>query len=93
MKPVTVVKRSAQATSQVVAGEAILIHLDSGTYYSLDPVGTAFWEMLDGRQTIADHATVIADTHGVDRAMVVEDLIELAVNMAEQRVVEEVEPA
>jgi hypothetical protein len=55
-----VLQRSTRAAFQVVAGEAILIHLDSGTYFSLNKVGTEFWEMLDGRKTIHEHAQAIA---------------------------------
>lgn len=89
MKPLTVLKRSDQATAQVVAGEAILIHLASGTYYSLNAIGTEFWEMLDGQRTIADCAQRIADTYDVDRAMVVADLIELAVELTAEALLEE----
>ena len=57
----TILQRSENAAFEVVAGEAILIRLDTGTYFSLNKVGTEFWEMLDGRQSISDHAAVIAE--------------------------------
>jgi hypothetical protein len=71
-------KRGAKATFQVVAEEAILIHMDTGTYYSLNKVGTEFWNMLDGEKTIAEHAAVLAAKYDVDEAMVINDLLELA---------------
>lgn len=75
-------QRSENAAFEVVAGEAILIRLDTGTYFSLNKVGTEFWEMLDGRQSISDHAAVIAEKYDVDTAMVTADLLELAGKMA-----------
>lgn len=45
----SVLMRATHATHQVVAGEAILIHLNSGQYYSLNQTGTWLWEHLDGR--------------------------------------------
>jgi hypothetical protein len=77
----TVLKRSDNAAFEVVAGEAILIRLDTGTYFSLNKIGTEFWEMLDGEQSIADHAAVIARKYEVDTAMVLADLLELAGKM------------
>ena len=82
MHETTVLKRSDNAAFEVVAGEAILIRLDTGTYFSLNKIGTEFWEMLDGEQSIGDHAAVIAKRYEVDTAMVLADLLELAGKMA-----------
>jgi hypothetical protein len=59
----TILRRSDNVTFQTVAGEAILIRMDTGTYFSLNPVGTDFWELLDGRTTIAEHAAAIASRY------------------------------
>lgn len=82
MDETSVLKRSDNAAFEVVADEAILIRLDTGTYFSLNKVGTEFWEMLDGRQSISDHAAVIAEKYDVDTGMVTADLLELAGKMA-----------
>ena len=60
MDATTKLKRSDNVTFQNVAGEAILIRLDTGTYFSLNKAGTEFWEMLDGQQTIEQHAAALA---------------------------------
>lgn len=88
MSPDTVLNRSAQATFQIVADEAILIHLDTGTYYSLNRVGTEFWQMLDGEQTIRQQAERIAEQYDVDPDMVAEDLIELGQELVDENLVE-----
>jgi hypothetical protein len=82
-----VLKRSENAAFEVVAGEAILIRLDTGTYFSLNKIGTEFWEMLDGEQSIGDHAAVIAKRYEVDTPMVLADLLELAGKMADDDLV------
>jgi hypothetical protein len=56
----TILIRSDNATFQIVEGEAILIRMDTGNYYSLNKVATTFWEMLDGELTIAGLASTIA---------------------------------
>ncbi len=87
MTPETILTRSPKATYEVVAGEAILIHLDTGAYFSLNAIGTEFWQMLDGQQTIRDHATTLANKYAVDVPMVVADLLELADKMAPEDLV------
>ena len=74
----TRLQRGSQATFQVVAEEAVLIHMHSGTYYSLNRVGTEFWNMLDGQQSIQQLAATLAQKYNVDEAMVAADLLELA---------------
>lgn len=87
MDGTTVLKRSDNAAFEVVAGEAILIRLDTGTYFSLNKVGTEFWEMLDGEQSIRDHAATLAGQYSVETSMVEADLLELAGKMADDDLV------
>jgi hypothetical protein len=32
----------------------VLLHLDSGAYHGINPVGLAIWELVDGDRTVAD---------------------------------------
>jgi hypothetical protein len=84
----TTLSRSEQVTHQIVAEEAILINLTTGTYFSLNKIGTEFWEMLDGQQTIQQHAETLAKKYSVEVAMVASDLLELADKMAIDHLVE-----
>jgi hypothetical protein len=84
----TIIRRSDKTTFQSVAGEAILIRMDTGTYFSLNKVGTQFWEMLDGQQSIGEQAALIAGSYQVDPAIVTADLLELAAKMADEALVE-----
>jgi hypothetical protein len=86
----TRLRRNTNTTFQVVADEAILIHLNTGAYFSLNKVGTEFWQMLDGAQTIGQHAEIIARKYEVDTATVAADLLELAEKMAADNLVDQV---
>ena len=80
-------QRSGDASYQVVAGEAIVIHLKTGVYYSLNEVGTAFWDLMDGRLSIADCAQRISDLLVDDRpplAVIVADLSEIGVKLVNE---------
>ena len=87
----TVLRQSENVTFETVAEEAILIRLDTGTYFSLNRIGTEFWEMIDGAHTVAEHATTIAQKYDVDPQMVTGDLLELAEEMYGEDLVEVVE--
>jgi len=41
-------KHSEAVIYRVVDGEAILLNLDNGYYYSLNPLGSEVWAMCDG---------------------------------------------
>jgi hypothetical protein len=70
--------RSSAATHQKVGEEAILINLNTGSYYSLNDTGTMFWELIDGQRTIADCAQLIAQEYDAEAGEVEADLLELA---------------
>ena len=78
MDPSTRLQRSPNATFQVVADEAILIHLQTGVYYSLNEVGTVFWQMLDGQRSLQDCAAQIAADYDAPQETILSDLNELA---------------
>ena len=84
-------QRSVSATYQTVAGEAILVDINSGSYYTLNETGTWVWENLDGQRTIGLLAQELAQLSDipdqVDR--VEQDLIELLGQLAEERLVVE----
>jgi len=85
-------QRSPNASYEVVAGEAIVINLKTGVYYSLNEVGTAFWNLLDGARTVADCAQQIAELISEDRpplAVIVADLIEVGEKLAQEKLVKE----
>jgi len=80
----TRLRHSPDATFQEVAGEAILIHLQSGVYYSLNDVGTAFWNLLDGQRTIDACAQTIAAEYSAPPELVLADLLELAADLSKE---------
>jgi hypothetical protein len=83
----TKLARSPDASYQVVAGEAILIHLKTGVYYSLNEVGTAFWNLLDGTRTIGDCAQAIAELIVEDKPllnMIESDLLEISQKLTKE---------
>jgi hypothetical protein len=49
----TVTRNPNVVARDLTEGEgAVLLHLDSGQYHSINPVGQAIWELLDGQRTV-----------------------------------------
>ena len=58
----TVNKNANVVVRDLAEGEgAVLLHLDSGEYYSVNPVGQAIWELLDGKRTVGEITTALRD--------------------------------
>jgi Coenzyme PQQ synthesis protein D (PqqD) len=83
----TRLQHSPNATFQVVAEEAILIHLHTGVYYSLNDVGTSFWNLMDGQHTVGQCAEAIAVEYNAPPEVVLSDLIELAEDLKKEDLV------
>ena len=89
-KPESHLLRSPDASYQIVAGEAIVIHLKTGVYYSMNEVGTAFWNLLDGRRTVAECAQAIAEQLIEDKPpldVIVSDLLEISAALEKEKLV------
>lgn len=82
----TVFQRSPSATHQSVAGEAIVIDLNSGSYYSLNETGTWLWENLDGQRNVGQLAQDLAVVCEIpdQESAVRNDLVDLLVTLAKE---------
>ena len=67
------IDREAIAT-KVIDGEAIIINLATGLYYSTDGVGAVVWELLAAGQSAAEILTVLDKTFAVDRGRMGSDI-------------------
>jgi hypothetical protein len=56
---------TVEKKSQVVArelnqeGEAVLLHLETGSYHGVDRVGWMIWSLIDGARTVREIATEV----------------------------------
>ena len=50
--------RSPEVNSTVLDREAVLLNLENGVYYTLNPVGTAIWELFNGDRPLEIVATL-----------------------------------
>lgn len=48
-----ILSRHPEAADSRVGDETVILHLGSGTYFGLDPVGSRIWELLDTPLSVA----------------------------------------
>lgn len=67
-----------QVAAKVMDGEAILINLGTGIYYSLGTTGGFIWSLVEKRTSIADIIRGMMDHYDVGEAEATRDVLRLA---------------
>jgi hypothetical protein len=78
----------AKVVHETIEGEAILIHLESGFYYSLDGAGADVWGLLAESRPVGDVAVEVADRYEADPEAVDGEVRRLAAELAEEGLLE-----
>jgi len=81
-------RHSPAAAYEVVDEAAIIINTRTGSYYSLNDTGARFWQLLDGRRTIADCARLIAGEYDAPADEIEADMMELALEFKMEELIE-----
>jgi len=66
--------KSDEVAAKIVDGEAILINLMSGVYYTVDGTGAEIWSQLESGSSVAQMGVTIAERYDVDRAQAYNDV-------------------
>jgi hypothetical protein len=69
-------------------GEAVLLNLNTGTYFGLDPVGTRIWNLLQEQRSLQQILDCLLQEYDVTEAQCREDLLNLIGQMQEKGLVE-----
>lgn len=64
---------SDAAIESSVGDETVLLNLDNGTYYGLDPVGTRIWTLLKEGRTPAEICTLLVAQYEVEPEVIEND--------------------
>ncbi len=88
---VTLASVVAVAQNQVscdLAGEAAILHLGSGIYYSLDPVGARIWALLQQPSRVERLRDILLAEYDVTPERLQHDLLDLLTQLAAERLIE-----
>jgi hypothetical protein len=76
-RPFTDLSRLAVTKNQVscdVAGEAVILNLENGVYYSTNPVGARVWYLIQESRTLADVRDTLLEEFDVESSRLEADL-------------------
>ena len=71
-----------------LAGETVILNLNSGVYYSLTGVGVRVWELIQAPKTVAGIQDVILTEYEVDAQRCRHDLLVLLQDLAAHGLIE-----
>lgn len=61
-----VVRKSSKTAWRTIAGEGVILDLDSKMLRGLNPVGARIWELVDGERSVEEIGEQIAKEFDVD---------------------------
>lgn len=76
--------RSEEVTGKVIDGEAIIMNLADGSYYSLDGPGALIWERLQTGHALGQVATAMVERYAVDPGQAEADLHRLVTELVDE---------
>ena len=58
---------SPNAVARQVGDETVILHLVSGTYFGLDPVGARIWQLMGEGKSLGEICDAVLDEYEVSR--------------------------
>ncbi len=69
----------------ILEGDAVLLNLDNGHYYSLNRVGTLVWEYCDGSHSLEEALTHLCDRFDVEEDRAKADLLAISSHLVNEQ--------
>jgi len=77
----------AEVVSEFINGEAMLLCLSTGLYFSLNATGAIVWQQIELHGDVEGIVATLATRHGVNEASVRDDVAELIGQLAKHGLV------
>lgn len=71
-----------------LSGEAVILQLQTGVYYGLNPVGAKVWELVQQPRTVAEIRDALVAEYTVDPETCERDVERLVEDLASRKLVE-----
>src|SRR2546426_6878765 len=76
--------RGEEIAAKVIDGEAIIINLANGIYYSMDKVGALIWELLAARHSLAEVTVAVLARYDIPQEQAEADVHKLAAELMQE---------
>ena len=77
-----------KVTYRNIDGEAVILNLDNGHYYSLNDVGTKIWEYINNQKSLCEILDLLKEEYKVPAKKLQKDLLGLLKDLQKERLVE-----
>ncbi|MBA4156691.1 MAG: PqqD family protein [Gemmatimonadetes bacterium] len=89
ISPASVIQAVREQVSCEIDGEAVVLNLRDGVYYSLNPVGAKLWTLLQDHRTLRELCDALLQEYpGLEAERCESDVLRLISQMAEWELVE-----
>jgi coenzyme PQQ biosynthesis protein PqqD len=78
-------RRDPSVAWRVIQGEAVMVLPATGKVHTLNAVGTRFWELIDGRRSLAEIAEQLEEEFDAPADAIAADCRRFAGELAERR--------
>lgn len=79
--------RNEEVAAKVIDGEAIIINLANGVYYSMDKAGAFVWDLLQGGHTLEKVIAAVTTRYDVTREQAESNVRELVQELVQENLV------
>lgn len=69
-------------------GESVLLDLDSGSYFSLNKVGTLVWGLFNDGKSVREAVSAVCGAYEVDEKEALSDVIDLASRLMSENLIQ-----
>ncbi len=83
----TLVVAIAQQISCQLEGETVILHLQKGTYYGLNAVGSRIWELVQEPRRVEEIRAILLQEYDVDPERCTCELLALLRDLADQQLI------
>src|SRR6476660_2519404 len=80
--------KSDNIAATIIDGEAIIVNLSTGIYYSMESPGSLVWKMVEQQQSIGRIAGALASQFDTTREQALDDVQRLTAQLLEEDLVE-----
>jgi hypothetical protein len=84
----TILSACKDQVSSEIGGEAVILNLQSGTYYGLDEVGKRIWDLIQTPRSVKEVQENLLAEYDVESDQCEKDLIALLQSLADENLIE-----
>ncbi len=84
----SVVVASSNQLSSSIEDEAVILGLEQGVYYGLNPIGARIWSLVQEPRQVSEIWELILAEYDVDRGRCVRDIVAILTELDEQGLLE-----